>query len=329
MQIEVRPRIHISLVSMDANGYRKNGGIGFCINSPEATLSIQNAQDFSITDNRTVSFPSPELHDLLGVLENVKKTLKLKTAVHVTITGEMPTHMGLGSGSAVRLGSIEGLLLQNGVNLSNREIMQLSGRGGTSGIGINTYFTGGMVMDLGVENDGGPFVPSSMATTSSLPLVLFSIDMPDWEIGLCLPKTIKPKTREEEINFFQTSTPISSTQSKETLYHCIMGIYSSVKENHPKSFSLAIKKLQECEWKNKERQLYDNELVEIESKLYQLGADFVGMSSLGPSLYFMVAHSARDLIKEQMEHRDCMVTYTSCCNDGRAITFSQDDKTQN
>lgn len=46
VKITAFPRIHISLIGMNANGHRINGGAGFAINSPELNFVFTKIRTF-------------------------------------------------------------------------------------------------------------------------------------------------------------------------------------------------------------------------------------------------------------------------------------------
>jgi beta-ribofuranosylaminobenzene 5'-phosphate synthase len=75
----------------------------------------------------------------------------------------------MGSKTALLLSMIEALSLLAGCDLSPSKLVELSGRGGTSGVGVSSYFSGGMIFDLGRPNDNLPFVPSSADATGLRP----------------------------------------------------------------------------------------------------------------------------------------------------------------
>ncbi|WP_369510459.1 GHMP family kinase ATP-binding protein, partial [Escherichia coli] len=109
---------------------------------------------------------------MLDALVAAKTALALRTAFAVTITGNLATHVGMGSGTGIRLACIEALLALNEVSLPQEELVRLSERGGTSGIGIKTYFDGGLVLDLGVRNDNAGYAPSGLIRPKALPASL-------------------------------------------------------------------------------------------------------------------------------------------------------------
>jgi beta-ribofuranosylaminobenzene 5'-phosphate synthase len=228
-----------------------------------------------------------EIARLRHVLDREKSILKLSTSIHVEIEGDLPTHFGLGSSTAIRLGCMEALYILNNLKPKSENLIMSSGRGGTSGIGINTYFLGGFIVDLGKKTDQSPHCPSSTAEDrSKLPLMMQRVQMPEWEIGICIPRSIIHKTEEEEKEFFDRTCPIPQNKVYEILYNIIFGVYAAVKENDKQTFSLAIRRIQKTAWKFAERTEYGKSLLEIENKLYKFGATSVGMSSLGPSLFY-------------------------------------------
>jgi beta-ribofuranosylaminobenzene 5'-phosphate synthase len=152
-EIEISPRIHLGLISMHAGAPRKNGGLGFEIDSPKASVRAEPAKDFELLDQRPKPMPDEEVAALRGRLSEVQSQLKLPQAARIVIRGDFLTHYGMGSGTAIRLACIEGLLAINRQIPSREELVKLSGRGGTSGVGIATYFDGGFLFDLGVPSE--------------------------------------------------------------------------------------------------------------------------------------------------------------------------------
>ena len=319
MKIFVKPRIHISLISMHGDGYRVNGGIGFAIKEPTGILTISPAQEFEFKDQRKCPFSQSELEQLATSVNETQLSLKLKSNVRVTFEGGMLTHYGMGSATAVRLGVLESLLRLNKKPARRRDLVTYSNRGGTSGIGINTYFDGGFVFDLGAKKLTTGFIPSSKALYPESPLVLDSIDMPDWNIGLCIPKHVKAKTQEEEVEFFDRVCPIRSEETYKLLYHSLYGTYASIRDNDLTTFADSIRNIQTCEWKQKERNEYGDALAKLERKLYQFGAVCVGMSSLGPLLFFLSYDERYERIVDGMKDEECDLLITSCSNSGRKI----------
>ena len=64
LRIQTFPRIHITLIGMNRDGYRLNGGIGFSISSPTLDICFEEADTIDIIDLRKHGFTEDELHRL-------------------------------------------------------------------------------------------------------------------------------------------------------------------------------------------------------------------------------------------------------------------------
>lgn len=316
------PRIHISLIGMNDDGYRINGGIGFSVSEPIITCYFSKSFEVLIIDEREKKFTSDELERLKKTIYECCATHNLKTAIKCTISGNSLPHYGLGSNTAIYLSCIEAVLLLNDQSYDNKKLVDLSKRGGTSGIGINTYFDGGFVFDIGIKKHKQILNPSSIAKRNNvLPTVLNKCKSPEWKIGLCIPNLIENKSEDEEIDFFQNNCPIDKFSVQEILYESTYGIASSIIENDYITFCMAINKIQITKWKLLERSLYGNKLIEIESALKELGADCVGMSSLGPGLFF-TGEKIEEIISGLTMTFPSVICYTTTMNNqGRIISY--------
>lgn len=289
IKITAFPRIHMTLIGMNADGYRINGGIGFSISEPRIFFSVKSSDSFSLKDLRGACFTSSEINRLKDKIDNIRSEYKLKYSIQCEIGGECPTHFGFGSSTATYLACIEALFILNDYPYDNELLVRISSRGGTSGIGINTYFKGGFVFDIGIRNkNNSSIAPSSISTQrANLPLVLNHIKLPNWKVGLILPSQIKSKSELEEIEFFKRTCPIDKEAVSSILYESLYGVFSGIYENDFDIFCDAVKTIQGTKWKKEERGLYGKAIDILEEHIYNSGVKCVGMSSLGPGLYFL------------------------------------------
>jgi len=299
--------------------YRINGGLGFAIADPSCELMSTRATDFSITDQRAIPLVDNELERLVTLLQAEQKRRDLPVATEIIINGNMHAHSGFGSGSAISLACLEALHRLNGSIPSPTELVDASGRGGTSGVGIHSYFSGGCVFDLGRTTDNNAHAPSHQVTASR-PLLLDQLPMPDWEIGICMPLTILHKSQADERAFFERTCPLPAEAVYETLYHSLFGLYAAIREADRATFCHALRAVQACAWKKAERLEYGTALIEIEQALYANGAEAVGMSSLGPSLFFLADNVAEIVNQMRLARPDCEWLLTRPANHGRELT---------
>lgn len=319
LTIAAYSRLHITLLAMHSGEYRINGGIGFAIADPACELVFSGAPIFSIDDQRADPLSPNELVRLSAILHAEQKQHGFATALAVAIGGRMRTHSGFGSGTAISLACLEALHRLNGSTPSPAALISASGRGGTSGVGIHAYFSGGCVFDLGRPVGIEPHEPSHQAIAPQPPLVLDHLPMPEWDIGICIPLGIPHKSEAEERAFFERTCPLAAGTVYETLYHALFGLYAAIREADRASFCRALRAIQECAWKETERLEYGPALAEIEQALYGCGADAVGMSSLGPTLFFL-ADSVPDVVSRMQSARpDCEYFSTRPANCGREL----------
>jgi beta-ribofuranosylaminobenzene 5'-phosphate synthase len=308
---------------MNKNDYRINGGIGFSINSPTLVCYFEPSEDININDSREITFTDDEKKKLIKTLNDIKHGNKFKNGITCKIQGEILPHYGLGSNTSLYLACTEVLCLINNKSYNQEQLISLSRRGGTSGIGINTYFDGGLIFDAGIKNIDNTLMPSSsVQKMRKIPLIIHKSKLPDWNIGVCIPKHIKNKSEQEEVDFFKKHCPINKSYVGDILYESVYGITSSIIESDYDIFCQSINAIQSTKWKHLERSLYGNVLLDLEKKIRDSGADCVGMSSLGPAIFFM-AKNINDIIRNlSYEVSDLKCYHAKFNNYGRMISIA-------
>ena len=323
LQITTYLRIHITLVGMNTDGYRRNGGIGFSIDKPSMTCVFSPSVDFAICDNRKVPLSNEEQAKLINHLKALRQKYGCRNAFECTIDGEIIPHCGFGSSTMLYLSATEALMVFNNIEYDREKLVKESGRGGTSGIGINTYFEGGFICDAGVKNihDQLAITPSSISHDGPKPLVIYRHDMPQWEMGICISKRIQTLSEDQEVRFFNEVKSIGQSEINEILYHAVYGVVASIEESDQETFNRAIKNIQDTQWKFLERSNYGNEIASVERILYQNGAKCVGMSSMGPLLFF-TGDNVNEIIQRVNESSSEMKCYAIMPNNSpRKLKF--------
>lgn len=322
LRINTFPRIHITLIGMNRDGYRLNGGIGFSISSPTLDIYFEEADTIDIIDQRKHGFTEDELLRLKCHINLASKNQNFEK-VFTCVINEciIQSHIGFGSNSMIYLACTEALFILNQRDYTEKNVIALSGRGGTSGIGINTYFRGGFIFDSGVANHGiKPHAPSSVFVSKGCqqPLLVKSIELPLWDLGICIPQIV-PKTEEDERRFFQTNCPIGKGDVEKILYEAVYGVTSSLMEDDFNAFCESINTIQQTKWKSLERNLYGEAITEVEKVIRKNGARSVGMSSLGPLLYFF-GDDIEDIV-ERVNHEipQCFCFKTTFNNFSRIV----------
>lgn len=310
-------RIHMNLLALNNFGYRCNGGLGFAITGFDTIVVCQPWHENHVEANSN-SIAKDVIGALLIFLENVVSSLNASVPVKITVESCPPAHTGLGSGTSLKLSIVDAVSLVNNLNLNRKEKVRLSRRGGTSGIGVNTYFDGGFVADIGVCNTGVKSAPSSLRESNDFlePTVIVREKMPSWLIGVFLLDNVSGIAGVKEHQFFADNTPVSQVSVEASTYHAIMGTSSAVIDNNYQVFAESIRNIQTLEWKAAEWSIQSKEVHEAKELLYRAGATSVGLSSFGPALYF-----TGDKLDLSGLEKVGVLTYSKPNNLGRVISL--------
>ena len=90
-------------------------------------------------------------------------------------------------------------------------------------------------------------------------------------------------------------------------------------ENDFKAFCESINAIQQTKWKSLERNLYGDTIIEAEKTIRKNGARCVGMSSLGPMLYFFGDDIEGSVEKVNREMSQCVCFKTTFNNLSRIV----------
>lgn len=322
--LSVPARIHVTLIELAPNGYRKNGGLGFALNGLARKLYFDSANCFNLERLANLGFAHDEVDDISTLLRGVSQQYRFTEALHLIDADGPGRHLGTGSGTAIALACVESLFKVNDTAVEQHELIHLSGRGGTSGVGIDTYFRGGFILDVGRTHDETPIVSSDdIKSPHRLPEALFRSPMPDWPVGVMFPDTA-PLSLEQERMVFKTlqTAPLSASAVQEAAYHSVFGVAAAVLSKDFESFCSAVNAIQRTEWKSREIAAHKCDLRSTMSRMHTLGCDCVGLSSMGPALFFLSRDMHTVIPKLRTAFREASIHLASMNNNGRDITYA-------
>ena len=143
IKIDSPARIHLGFINLKEKSERIYGSLGLAINKFRNIQKIESNKNFEIvTKNKEIR------KRVEAIFKTFLSLYKLKTC-KISFLESIPLHQGLGSGTQIALST--GILLSkfNNLNLNIHEISKLLGRGKRSGIGVETFSSGGFVVDSG------------------------------------------------------------------------------------------------------------------------------------------------------------------------------------
>jgi len=271
-------RLHFTLIDMNAELGRVDGGIGVGLRSPGWTVEVARSKQWAVDEMAR------------SVVELLKGKLGIKGSFSVKVKGGIPEHVGLGSKTQLALAVASGLAAfdRKTAKLSVPELARSVERGGTSGIGVTTFEQGGLVLDGGHSfSQKGGFLPSRYSKVATPP-VLARFDVPDsWFFVIAIPKGRRIEGK-EEVKAFKDNTPVPRKEVGALTRLILMSLLPAVAEDDIEGFGKAIDNIQSLGFKRVETRLQVPEVVQIQNKMVDLGASGAGLSSFGPACYCAV-----------------------------------------
>jgi beta-ribofuranosylaminobenzene 5'-phosphate synthase len=137
------------------------------------------------------------------------------TGLAINVEERAESHIGIGSRTSLLLACIEASTRLYGNSYSARDLQRSCGRGGASGVGVNTYFTGGLVGDAGHRNSNvAEFLPSSAVKVHVPPTPLFRLHWPvEWKVIIFTLAGGVGSSGQSEIEFFRRQTPMTREEA--------------------------------------------------------------------------------------------------------------------
>lgn len=277
------PRLHTCLFDLGEATPRKFGGAGFSILGLPAIVEARSSRrmtvDFSTAVDRSTR---TSVLSAIGRLSHKKAGV----AAQVHVLDAPPQHVGLGSKTAILLGTIKAIDLACDLRLANSEIQAFSGRGGASGIGINTFFSGGFLIDNGHDaRVCRGFLPSRFRIPTDVPPPTYRSDIPDrWCFHLLLTPG-KLTCGADEREFFKRNTPISKHDVFKTIALAYHGLVPAVRGEDLELLREVLRSIHKIGFKHCELRGQPTAVRNIVRVLGKRDDCAVGLSSMGPLVY--------------------------------------------
>lgn len=297
----------MTLIDMNASLGRIDGGIGLALVEPCIKIRVKKA------DKINAAGPLRERAE--DAAKKVCKALELTGGVKIDVLNAYSQHAGLGSGTQIALAAGMAVSKLYKKDIPLRELAKIIGRGGTSGIGVAAFQSGGFILDGGHSvREKRDFLPSS-ASKAPPPPVLARYDFPDWKIAIVMPKVEKEFAGAREVDIFQKFCPIPVGEIERLSRLILMKILPSIVEEDIKTFGGGINEIQRFGFKWIEVALQTPEVRALMDacREYSYG---VGLSSFGPAIYCILKDEKglKSAIKDRAE-----ITVTKARNMGATI----------
>jgi len=314
------PRVHISLIDLgDATG-RRYGGVGFALEGLETTAVATVA-----TENRLIgpaSFQRRDVVDVSRALDRVSHRLGIP--FEVTVACGAPSHSGFGTKTSTVFAALMACNALAGSRLDRHALVELSRRGGTSGVGVNTAFLGGLVADAGSQLAAGrPFLPSAAAEPGGdpPPAIVTMAAPEEWRVHVFMPEG-RVVAGEAERDFFLRNTPIPRQEVLEVLALVYHGVVPAFVSASLPALKLALSRIQGIGFKRREVEYQGAPVAELLESLNGLPDVAAGMSSLGPMVYAIGACSDELVSLFEARYGSLYLAELKVRNQGSCVTIS-------
>lgn len=281
-------RIHVGLVDLAGATARAYGGLGFFVREPNVVVEVEQTSEPGVS---APEMAERDTDDLRAAVDRwVEET---DEPVRVTVREIPPQHVGFGTKTATTLSLLLGASHCCGVELSDSELQNLSGRGGVSGVGINGFFSGGLIVDAGQPSSVvPPFEPSSFSTPTEIPPVVSRSTVPsEWRVSLFLPET-SGYSGEQERDFFRDNTPVPTSEVMKTLSAVYHGVVPAVENRDIQQLSSALVDIHQTGFKQREVANQSERVRALLTELQSREDVAAGLSSMGPLVYAIHRQSA-------------------------------------
>lgn len=270
-------RLHITLIDMNGEIGRVDGGAGLTLSSPNVKITAAEADEIRIEGLQ-------EFADRM--IKAAEVLLPEGNGVRIDVESLIPAHVGFGSGTQAALAVAEAVNELYGLGKSVRELAFDVKRGGTSGIGVMAFEKGGFIVDGGHRfKDKGAFMPSAASRVPPGP-VLFREDFPDWGIVIAVPND-KGMHDQQEIDVFQEFCPLPIAEVREVAHMVLMKMMPAVIEGDIESFGAAVNHVQTVGFNKMENLIWPDFVKSIASFMRDRSYG-AGVSSFGPVVYAFV-----------------------------------------
>ncbi len=266
-------RLHFGFVELDKEASRNFGSLGLTISKFKNIIQIKESKNFQVIAKKQ------EIRSKIkGIFKKFSKKFLIKP-FKIEVHETAPLHIGLGSGTQLSLAV--GLLISeyNNLKLSFEDIVKISERGLRSGIGIESFRTGGFIVDCGKGKN------------TSIPPVFFKSKWPsNWKIILILDNSFKGLSGNEEKKQFIKISKVDSNISRNNSKTLLMDIIPSIIEGDFNNFCEGIQKIQDNMSKvfyNNKRKFASKTIQEVFNFIRKKNIKGYGQSSWGPSGFIL------------------------------------------
>lgn len=220
-------RLHMGFLDLDGGLGRRFGSLGFTLEHPGTRVTATPAADLQVS--------GVAAERARRYIQRAAEQLGIAPVGHFHIGETVPAHVGLGSGTQLALAVARCLCWLAGVEASDADLAQATGRGLRSGIGIAGFGQGGFLVDGGNRGDG-------------VAPVVSRLDIPEsWAVLLLYDEVATGLHGDEEIEAFRRLPPFTAARAEKLCRATLMQMLPGLADGDLVAFGAAVNLVQdEC-----------------------------------------------------------------------------------
>lgn len=280
--IRAYPRLHFGLIDLSGATRRSYGGLGVAVDALAIEVQAFASDIFELNLD---SIDADPRRCISRAVERARESTLPLSGKYI-ISAQVPNHVGLGSTTTTTMAVLQSIALVNSWPHGNSELVELSGRGRTSGVGTHTFFSGGLVIDVGQRGHPvGNYLPSLQPEGRAPSLVVGRWDMPhDWVVYLFFTSENPSVTPAEESTFFASAAPTNETDTLHQVACLYHGILPAILEKNTEVLAASLNEFQTRGFKACEIAAQAEHVRNTLSILWDNGIA-AGLSSFGPTVF--------------------------------------------
>ena len=225
-------RLHLGFLDPSASLGRRFGSIGVVIDGFETEVELSTA----VSDRVTAATPEgdAQMERASAYLRALRARSGRTDTLHLRLLRVLPAHGGFGSGTQLALAIARAFAQWHRMEVSTPTLAQWLGRGQRSGIGIQGFDLGGLLVDGGPAADGRP---APLLSRISLP--------EDWRIVVVQDDREQGLAGNDEKGAMAALGAMSAARSAEICHEVLMRVLPGAASAEFGIFALGVSRVQQ------------------------------------------------------------------------------------
>jgi len=288
MRVETPCRLHFGIVDLSRSFERQYGALGITLKDGYTFELSSTSGDIEVEGNER------EKKAILEVYEKLKERYDIASGFEVIVKERIPSHVGLGSTTQLKMGAGFGMLKEEGIDIDVKRLAKVLNRGRYSAIGTHGFEKGGFILEGGKRKED-----------EISPLLFRSAVPEDWRFLVICPEEKKGYDEKEERPIME-ELKVETKYPEKICHNILMGILPALKRKDIESFGEHLTRIQRLvggSFSDFQEGIYHPSISETIDSLIELtyGA---GQSSWGPTAYGLVRSDQVEEVKEKISLDD-------------------------